>query len=245
MTTPKDASPVLRQPMVGSGTRRLSGMQSAGQGVSSASESEQDKVEILRSVFHDELTQLRQAAQQEGLALARQAAAKEQASALQTAQAEQARTWQKEEEGLRKALEQQRETLARAVAQLNDHHQQLVGSMEPVVARLAIAVVSRFIGQRSETHPLLAELAQQAIKEYRLSAPLRIKVAAADYASIQAGVQDDALLALFQIDHEAKAGSCVIDYGSGQLDAGVNTQLSAVKKLLLATDKDVACVGEA
>jgi flagellar biosynthesis/type III secretory pathway protein FliH len=221
-------------------------MQSAGQSNTGlATESEQDKASILRSVFHNELELLRTAAQQEGLAAGRALAAKEQAGTLQTAQAEQARKWQKEEEQLRKKLEQQHDALSRAVTQLNEHHQKLVVSMEPVVGRLAVAVVTRLLGKRSEAYPLIAELAQHAIKEYRLSSPLSIKVAPADYVGIQAGLQDDPLLPLFQIDHEAKPGSCLIDYGTGQLDAGLYTQLAVVSELLLSPEKEVGCVGEA
>lgn len=246
MTTPKDASSVLRQPTAGTGTRRLSGMQSAGHsGTHSVPEGAQDKASILRSVFHDELEQLRKAAQQEGLAAGRVAAAKQQASALQTALAEQARKWQKEEERLRASLEQQQVALSRAVTQLNEHHQKLVTAMEPVVGRLAIALVTRLLGTRSEAHPLIAELAQHAIKEYRLSSPLSIKVAAADYDRIQAGLHDDLLLPLFQIDHDAKPGSCLIDYGTGQLDAGLHTQLSAFRELLLSPEKELDRVGDA
>jgi flagellar biosynthesis/type III secretory pathway protein FliH len=244
MSSPKEPSAVLRQPLAGSGTRRLSGMQSAGPATTSSVEGEQDKIAVLRNVFHVELEQLRLAAQQEGLAQARQLAAKEHTGALQAAQAEQARKWQQEEERLRKSLQQQHELLAKATAQLNAHHQQLVSSMEPVVGRLTIAVVNRLLGKRSEAHSLIAELAQQAIKEYRLGSPLAIKVAAIDYPAIQSGLEDDALLALFQIDHEAKPGSCLIDYGTGQLDAGVDTQLTAIRKLLQSPDKEVDRVGE-
>jgi len=45
---------------------------------------------------------------------------------------------------------------------------------------------------------------------------------------------EDPLLGVLQVDPDAVAGSCVIDFEGGQLDAGLDTQWAKVKALLLS-----------
>lgn len=130
-----------------------------------------------------------------------------------------------------RALEEQRLQLAQLSARLEEERQHLVESMEPVVGRLAIAVVLRLLGRHVAEHALVADLARHAVDSYRLN-PLRIRISEADYRRLLRELGDPALMSLFQVDHDASVGACVIDYGTGQLDAGLETQLAELKSAL-------------
>lgn len=228
---PKDApdAGVLRQPQQSLGTRRLPGLHSGATPATAAPDTRSHTLDSLRSTFAAELALLADEARQKGLAEARQAASK----ALAEQQQEQARQWQKKESALRLELEQEQQRLADLAQALAEQSQQALAAMEPVVGRLALALVMRVLGQHLVSRPLVADLAAQAIEQYRLSEPLRIRVSAADYASLTANALDGGRLACFQIDHDAAVGSCLIDFGAGQLDAGLETQLAAIKQVLL------------
>lgn len=220
---------VLRQPQQSIGTRRLPGLHSGVAEPTAAPDARSHTLDSLRSTFAAELALLADEARQSGLAAARDAASK----ALAEQQQEQARQWQKKESALRLALEQEQQRLSDLAQALAKHSEQTLDAMQPVVGRLALAVVMRVLGQHLVSRPLVADLAAQAVEQYRLSEPLRIRVSAADYASLTANAAEEGRLACFQIDHDAAVGSCLIDFGTGQLDAGLDTQLAAIKQALL------------
>ncbi|KWU52862.1 FliH/SctL family protein [Pseudomonas palleroniana] len=220
---------VLRQPGQGAGGRRLPMMGAASvDPVTAASPT----LEVLRTTFAQELADLHQQSRADGLAQARNEFAKQAA----TEQAQQQQAWLKKEAVLREALESQRLQLVELASQLEKQGAQIIASMTPAVGRLALAVVVRLLGQHAPGRSLVADMAGQAIEEYQLQAPLRVRIAASDYATLQSCMQEDPLLALFQPDPAATPGSCLIDHGTGQLDAGLDTQLAALKALL-ASDK--------
>jgi flagellar biosynthesis/type III secretory pathway protein FliH len=223
---------VLRQPQQGLGTRRLPGLSGLhGGAVAPVAEpaARSHTLDSLSSAFASELALLADEARQEGLATARQVASK----ALAEQQQEQSRQWQKKESALRLALEQEQQRMSALAEALARQSEKAVEAMQPVVGRLALAVVTRVLGQHLVSRPLVADLAAQAVEQYRLGNPLRIRVSAADYASLSASAGEEGPLACFQVDHEAAVGSCVIDFGAGQLDAGLETQLAAIKQALL------------
>lgn len=220
---------VLRQPQQSLGTRRLPGLHSGAAAPTAVPDARNHTLDSLRSTFAAELALLADEARQRGLAEARQAAS----IALTEQQQEQTRQWQKKESALRLALEQEQQRLSDLAQALTQQSEQALEAMQPVVGRLALAVVMRVLGQHLISRPLVADLAAQAVEQYRLSEPLRIRVSAADYASLTANAAEEGRLAYFQIDHDATVGSCLIDFGAGQLDAGLETQLAAIKQALL------------
>ncbi|MGU9827633.1 FliH/SctL family protein [Pseudomonas sp. LF242] len=214
---------VLRQPEQGNGGRRLP------VGSSVAPTPPAPALDVLRVTFAQELAELHQQAHAQGLAQAREAFAKQAAAEL----AQQQQAWLKQEAALREALASQRAQLVELASQLEQQRVQMTASMTPVIGRLALAVVVRLLGQHAPSRSLVADMAGQAIEAYQLQTPLRIRVAAADYATLTARMQADPL-ALFQPDPVATPGSCLIDHGIGQLDASLDTQLAALKALLAA-----------
>lgn len=215
---------VLRQPEQGNGGRRLP----VGSNVAPTPPA--PALDVLRVTFAQELAELHQQAHAQGLSQAREAFAKQAAAEL----AQQQQAWLKQEAALREALASQRAQLVELASQLEQQRVQMTASMTPVIGRLALAVVVRLLGQHAPSRSLVADMAGQAIEAYQLQTPLRIRVAAADYATLQARMPADPLLALFQSDPTATPGSCLIDHGIGQLDASLDTQLAALKALLAA-----------
>lgn len=223
---------VLRQPVIGPQVRRLSGstVQSAHRVSTEAEKTEPlNALALLREQFAIELGVLRDEAHQQGLAIARQEAAVE----IRAAKEEHVRQLQQKEDELRKAVQLEREQLTDLVASIRAHHEQIIPDLEAVVVRLALLVVAKLLGQHQVDRPLIADLAKHAIEAYRLGALMQIKVALVDYESIQAHAPADELLQYIQADHELAPGSCLIDYGCGQLDASLATQWAAIQATLL------------
>lgn len=229
---------VLRQPVQGESLRRLT-THSGPTASEAATHSLEQQRSQLRSLFADELAQLERQAQEAGLIAARQQAQAESEKTL----LELKQQLQKEQLRLRTELEQQQKSLAAVSEALKAKTDQALASLEPVVARLALTAVITMLGQKRTSRALVAELAQQAVEHYRLVGPVHIRIAASDLASLQALETDQAILALFQSDDDLEPGSCLIEHASGQLDAGLQTQLSALKQALLETndgESDVA-----
>lgn len=223
---------ILRQPVIGPHMRRLPGLmtQSAHRPSSEVAESNASNARaVLSEQFAAELNVLKDEARQQGIAAARQEAA----AALRAAQEEQTRQLQQKEAVLRKAIQQEREQLQDLVTAVRAHHEKMIPELEPVVARLALIVVAKLLGQHQVSRSLVVDLAMLAIEEYRLGTLVKIRVAAADYACIQADESAGELLQCMHIDHELAPGSCLIDYGSGELDASLATQWTAIQAMLL------------
>ncbi|MNT52376.1 Flagellar assembly protein FliH [compost metagenome] len=144
---------------------------------------------------------------------------------------------------MRASLETERLQLAQLVEALRLQQKQLMPAMEPLVGRLALAVVTRLLGQHTDTRSLVADLARQAIEEYQLSGPMRVRVARADYETLLRLAPDDALLTSFLVDPQASVGSCLIDFEGGQLDVGVQTQLAKAASVLIEQGDE--CVARA
>ncbi|WP_460095185.1 FliH/SctL family protein [Pseudomonas sp. H2_E02] len=231
MSVPKPplSSTVLRQPSQNLGTRRLPTLGANVQTNTSPNEERQPDVkQALRETFALELAEIERESREKGLLEGSRQARTQLSEAL----AHQEQQWLKKEASLRTALETERLQLARLVETLGVQQKQLMVAMEPSVGRLALAVVTRLLDLHAETRPLIADLARQAIEEYQLVGPMRIRVARGDYETLLRLAPDDALLASFQVDPQASPGSCLIDFGGGQLDVGVQTQLTNVAAVL-------------
>jgi len=231
MNTPKlpMSATVLRQPAQNAGTRRLPAHIADGRTNASLNEAPQPDVkQMLRDTFALEFAEIERESREKGLS----EGSKQARTQLSEALAQQEQQWLKKEVSLRTALETERLQLARLIEVLGTQQKQLALAMEPSVGRLALAVVTRFLGLHAETRPLITELARQAIEAYQLTSPVRIRVAREDYETLLRLAPDDGLLASFQADPQASLGSCVIDFDGGQLDVGVQTQLANVASVL-------------
>lgn len=225
---------VLRPQAASLGSRRLPVAQPAG--AMPAPPPGMPDLASLRATFADELAQLEQEVKARALADARRIAEQELAVAQEKQRSELLAELDQQALQQKQTLERQQQQLTALMQALEAQRIEMAESLEPVVGRLALAAVMRLLGRHAVEHALVAELASRAVEEYRLGSPLRIRVAEADYRSIVAGSSDQALKAMLQVDHEAAAGSCTIDFGAGQLDAGLETQLAAIKAALLGQE---------
>ncbi|UZE26181.1 hypothetical protein LOY67_12495 [Pseudomonas sp. B21-056] len=230
---PPASSTVLRQPSQKPGIRRLPGFDGDVRANMPLKEGRQpDAKAILRETFALEFAEIERECRDKAIAEGLLEGGKQARAQLTKALVEQEQQWLKKEASLRAALETQRLHLAQLVEALGLQQQQLMSAMEPLVGRLALAVVTRLLGQHDDTHMLVADLARRAIDEYKLTEPLRIRVARTDYEALLRLAPDDALLPSFVVDSQACAGSCLIEFEGGRLDAGVHTQLSKAASVL-------------
>lgn len=225
---------VLRQPAVASGGRRLPGFADRAAAVSASKTQGSDAQQLLvslREQFASELAVLKEEARLQGAAAAR----KEAEEALRVAKADLTRQWQQKEDEQRQAMEQSQQHVMALATALRERHEQVTAEMEPIVSRLALTVAAKLIGQHQVARPLVVDLATQAIEAYRLGTVVQVRVAAADYDRIQLQYPAEELLQFLKVDHQVEPGSCLIDYGRGQLDASLETQWAAIKAVVLQT----------
>lgn len=222
---------VLRPQAASLGSRRLPVAQPAG--AMPAPAPGMPDLASLRVTFADELAQLEQEVKARALAEARRIAEQELAAAQEKQRSELLAELAQQAQQQKQAVAQQQQQLTALMQALEAQRIGMTEALEPVVGRLALAAVMRLLGRHAVEHALVAELASRAVEEYRLASPLRIRVAEVDYRSIVAGSSDEAFKAMLLVDHEAAVGSCTIDFGAGQLDAGLETQLGAIKAALL------------
>lgn len=223
---------ILRQPAQRGASRRLPGSQTTVALQAPIEEDREQTLADLRQAFAGELAQLEEQARQRGLATAREEGAK----ALAQSQQRLSREWQEKHATLDTSLAQQSRQLADLTRALEQQRDTLLQAMEPMVARLALTVATRLLGQQAESGSLVAALAARAIEEYRLKEPLRIRVSSADHARLRGLLDDEQALATYQLDPAAKVGACLIEHGLGRLDAGLDTQMHALRQALLGDD---------
>lgn len=239
MSAPESsAGAVVRTETRSLGTRRLPLAQSAELADAPASVQRQPDLASLRATFAGELAVLEDEVRTRALAEARQAAELELVDAREKLQAELSAKLSEQMQVQQQAMERQRAQLEALIGELEAQRGRMAETMEPVIGRLTLAVVLRMLGRHAAERVLVADLATHAVEQYRLDHPLHIRVAEADYHSILASSADPALKAALQVDHDAAVGSCIIDFGVGQLDAGLETQWDALKQLLLATEQE-------
>jgi len=225
---------ILRQPQIGPQLRRLPGLIVPGaQGTPTelSAQTPSSVLASLRATFATELAELGEEARLQGMRAAHQEADTALCNARETLTGQ----LQKQEALLRNAVQQEFAHLAALITAVRARYEQLIPELEPVVARLALIVTTRLLGQLHIERPLVADLAKHAIEEYHLVTPLQISVAAEDHALILAHTPADELLQHLRIHHELAPGSCLIDYGSGQLDASLATQWAALQSHVLQT----------
>lgn len=230
-------SAVVRAEAKRLGSRRLPLAQSTEFPGTTVAPQTQPDLASLRATFAQELAVLEEEVRARALVEARQTAERELAVARETLQAELKAKLAEQLQAQQQSMAQQRVQLKTLIEQLEAQQAQMSTAMEPIIGRLTLAVVLRLLGRHIAEHVLVADLATHAVEHYRLSQPLRIRVAEADYHSILAGSDDAALTAALQVDHDAIVGSCIIDFGAGQLDAGLETQLDALKRALLGEEQ--------
>lgn len=214
-----NSTAVLRQPIMGTGTRRLPGPSVPVPPVKNDVVAAPDQNAIrnqLREQFADELMQLQKEASQRGLATARE-------------------QWQAEEKKLKQAFLDQQSQFKSVVESLQKAQAELLQSMEPMIGRLALLATLKLLGQHQQLRPLVPDMVAQTLDTYRLEGPLRIHLSAVDYEQVKSSGLHESLLAHLVSDANLVSGNCVIDHGTGRLEAGLEVQWDALKKALLSS----------
>ncbi|MDZ4298827.1 MAG: FliH/SctL family protein [Moraxellaceae bacterium] len=218
---------VLRQPVMGAATRRLPGLNPAPAPIEHEAIVKPDPNVLrnqLREQFADELLQLQNEARQRGLSSAQQ-------------------QWQEESKKLRQEITDEKARLSVVIDGLKQAQAELLQTMEPVVGRLALLATIRLLGQHQQLRPLVADVVTQTLDAYRLDNPLRIHLSTVDYEQIKSSELHMSLLQYLVADASLASGDCLIEHGSGRLEAGLDIQWDALKKALMST-QGVAHVAE-
>lgn len=243
-STPAVSPTILRQPAQGQGVRRLPGRESDGRVQANPQADTPDQtLAALRRAYAPQLLLLEQEARERGLSQGLAEAAQKAAAQALKVQAQQTMQWQQEAR-LREAQLEQQHQLQVLIEALKEQSAQMLEAMQPVLGRLALGVIARMLGHQAAEPSLVANLAQQAIDQYRLSEPLRVRVAPVDYQRLQTLGRESPLLT-WHADPGLVAGSCLIDFASGQLDAGLDCQWARLKATLLAVEQGEDRVADA
>lgn len=239
LSEPGEEGQVLRSPSPVRGVRRLPLASQSQAVVADFQVDAEPAIDIqneqpdLRVIFAEELAALTTEVRTEAVAQGKAQAERELAAARENLQAELTADFASQLESERQKLDIQREQLTTLMGALKAEREGLVEAMFPTVVRLSTAVVLRLLGSHATSRTLVGDLARHAIDEYRLDGSLRVLVSEADYHAIVDSGDEQTFIDMFHIDREAVVGSCVIDFGTGLLDASLNTQLDTLKAVLM------------
>jgi|GEM_PF-2871051 len=232
---PKHNSTVLRQPIIETGRRLGAQHTSPAVTVDVVSQSTIEKNDAasmmasLRQNFSSQLATLEEEARQRGL----KKAAEESVVVLHQLKEQMTAKWAEEEQKKRQLLAEEQKKLAALYQNIQNQKEKILTAMEPTVIELSFEIVAKILGKKAVERSVIAELAEQAIDRYRLKSLLKIYIARADFEYLAKQENHNELMSYYQIDEHASVGSCIIDFGTGSLDASLETQLKAIRDLLL------------
>lgn len=241
---PVASAMILRKPGQIYGRRRLPGLERDSLGNAFTSDlnndpsAEDSKVrETLSHVYAIELDELKEEARQRGLREG-QIESQEILGEIQT-------NFERklEEKGaiLSAELNQERQKFIDLVAALEKQKLEFMADMQPEIGRVVAIVCAKILGRHAIDHALITDMAKQAIIEHQIS-PICIYVSAEDYERTRRYPGGEDVLAILKVDQNAEVGSCVIDFGTGQLDASLERQIQSLKAILLKKESERSVV---
>jgi flagellar assembly protein FliH len=134
----------------------------------------------------------------------------------------------------RKLIEKAREITAAA----KDDYTAYLGASEKVILDMAIKIAEKIVVRKIEDDEYFVTLVKRALKEAKESHDIQLHVHPESYDYILS--QKEELLLTFSHetnlfiypDEEMPVGGCVIESETGRIDAGIDTQLSEIKRIL-------------
>lgn len=116
--------------------------------------------------------------------------------------------------------------------------QKLIDSTEPELARLAISIAEKIIGEEiHNSGDVIMGVVKEALGDMKDREDVRIRVSPDDYHIVNAdrtalsqmveGLKDFELV----IDSKVEAGGCIIETNLGNIDARLSTQLQAIRAM--------------
>lgn len=186
------------------------------------------KKDALRKTFAAELMEIEEEARRHGVL----AAEKELTSKLQILESDYQERINTENEKRNAALSKEKEQIQKVVAVLGQEVQSFKSAAESAVLEIAFVTVVKLLGERAADRRLLGELASKAVTEHGLSGSVCILVSKADYEFLQV-LPDQGMGVDFLPDDSLKSGDCIIRFGQGRIDAGLDGQLTAIKDIFI------------
>ncbi|WP_284036425.1 FliH/SctL family protein [Neobacillus sp. 114] len=152
------------------------------------------------------------------------------------------------EEGRNHGLGQYTQLVQKANAVLEQAYQEkiaIIREAEPFVVNLSIEIASKILQQELKTNQeTLLPMIKESITSVYETSSLTINVSPEDYSFVQK--QREQLFAVVNgkvevkilPDYSIQHGGCIIHTSSGSVDARIDTQLSEIKKALLAYQQE-------
>ncbi len=124
------------------------------------------------------------------------------------------------------------------VAAAKDDYTAYLEASEKVILDMAIKIAEKIVARKIEDDEYFVPLVKRALKEAKASHDIRLHVHPGSYDFILS--QKEELLSTFSHetnlfiypDEEMPVGGCVIESETGRIDAGIDTQLSEIKRVL-------------
>jgi type III secretion protein L len=143
-----------------------------------------------------------------------------------------------EAEGIRAHAEAEGRTAAQAeaaglLADASAARDRILADAHDQIARLAIAVARRIVGDRLEADPTTTgHLVQRALDRARRARRLTLRVHPADVDTVRPLVGDGDRSVTVAPDPELARGDCVLHTDVGEVDARLEVQLAALERAL-------------
>jgi len=141
-------------------------------------------------------------------------------------------------------LQKKMTELERRGEELEAERRLFLDKVEPELARLAVGIAEKVIAKELETNPeIVIGLVRNAMKRMRERETLRVRLNPEDLPLVKAAREDlmsevNGVNKLdLQEDRRVGRGGCMVESGSGVLDATIKTQLEKLEQVIIeATD---------
>lgn len=141
----------------------------------------------------------------------------------------------------REAVESAARLMRRLDAALHEVAQfraELLERSRPQLVELSLAIARLVLHRMVERDPaVVAEMAQAALERLHNATDLRVRVNPRDFEALRGDADPSRVVGGFIADPRVEPGGCRVESSFGEIDAGINAQLTEISRALLESDE--------
>ena len=141
----------------------------------------------------------------------------------------------------RQAFESATRLMRRLEAAMNEvaeFRAELLERSRPQLIDLSLAISRIVLHRLVERDPaVVADMAQAALERLNNATDLRVRVNPRDFEALRADTDTTRAVAGFIADPRVEPGGCRVESSFGEIDAGINAQLTEISRALLESDE--------
>ena len=127
--------------------------------------------------------------------------------------------------------------LESALVEVAEFRAELLARSRPQLIELSLAISRRVLHRQAERDPaVVADMAHAALDRLNNATDVRVRVHPADFEALR-GADGQSRVAGLVADGRVEPGGCRVESSFGEIDAGIDAQLSEISRALLESDE--------